>query len=144
MNYTSLLLLALSTPLISLATSPGPGDAQCGLLNKIGTMAAEDSTRSAALSVLEQIAKAGNQNISADLERRLGLTAGDLHHPAYSDTGFACALCVVLAEPAFPRRPISYGTSTFRTLPETNPIDSGRQHRLLCERLSSAASQTRS
>jgi hypothetical protein len=94
MNCTSLLLLlALSTPLTSLATSPGPGDAQCGLLNKIGAMAAAESTGSAALSVLEQIAKAGNQNISADLEKQLGLTPGDLHHPAYSDVGVrVCAL----------------------------------------------------
>jgi hypothetical protein len=92
-NYRSLLLLALSTPFMGLATTPGPGDAQCGVLNKISAMATAQPTMSAALGVLEQIAKAGNQAISADTEKKLGLTPGDLRHPAYNDVGVrVCAL----------------------------------------------------
>lgn len=92
MNHALLLLLAVSTPLPGMADS-GPNGPQCASLNRIGALAAAVPARSAALSVLEEIAKGQNQKINADWEEQLGLTSGDLHHPAYNDVGVrVCAL----------------------------------------------------
>jgi hypothetical protein len=92
MNHVSLVLLAISAPLLGMADA-GPGGPQCTMLNKIGAMAAAETTRSAALGVLEQIAKGDNQNIAADWEQQLGLTPADLHHPVYGNVVVrACAL----------------------------------------------------
>ena len=82
MNHVSLILLAISAPLLGMADA-GPGGPQCTMLNKIGAMAAAEPTRSAALGVLEQIAKGDNQNIAAEREQQLGLTSADLQHPVY-------------------------------------------------------------
>jgi len=91
-NHAELILLAISAPLLGMADA-GPGGPQCTMLDKIGVMAAAESTRSAALGVLEQIAKGDNQNIAADWEKQLGLTQADLHHPAYREVVVrACAL----------------------------------------------------
>jgi hypothetical protein len=93
MDRASLVLLALSAPLIGFATTLGPNAAQCGLVNKIGAMAVAEPARSATLNILERIAKGENQDIDAAWEKQLGLTAGDLHHPAYADIGVrVCAL----------------------------------------------------
>lgn len=93
MKHLLSLLLAIGAPLTTLATTPAAGDAQCAMLDKIAATAAEDPARSAALSVLEQIAKGANQKINADSEKQLGLTPRDLHHPAYNEVGVrVCAL----------------------------------------------------
>jgi hypothetical protein len=63
------------------------------MLDKIGTMAAAEPTRSAALGVLEQIAKGDNQNIAAERGQQLGLTPADLQHPVYGSVVVrGCAL----------------------------------------------------
>jgi hypothetical protein len=106
MNHASALFLAIAALIIGSATSPGPGDAQCGLLNKLGGMAAAESNRPGVLSVLEQIAQGRSQDISADLENRLGITPSEFRHPAYGDVGVR-ALYEVLDEPGLRRPSIS-------------------------------------
>lgn len=84
MNRASALLLAPIVPSAALATSPGPGFAQCALIEQVIQPAAlVASTRQSALDVLDRIVTQRAQEISAESEKQLSLQPGQLRQLAF-------------------------------------------------------------
>ena len=73
-------ILLLSGASRCLATTPFPGQAECGVLERVAAAAAaQPSMRTAALEVLERITEARMAGAATDLEVKVGLRAGLLH-----------------------------------------------------------------
>jgi hypothetical protein len=88
------MMLLAAAALSSTATSPFPGTAECGVLERLGAAAvANPVIRSAALEIFERIAEERMATADADLEVRAGLTAGHLRIANYHYyTVRSCAL----------------------------------------------------
>jgi hypothetical protein len=90
-RYTT---LAVATVLRCGATSLMPGTAECWVLNDVvASAAANPSVRPAALEIFERIADLRMDTVGGDLETKVGLRPGILHHPNFQANEVrSCAL----------------------------------------------------